>query len=142
MGAYVFSNFWGGRNMSNGKDLKHILKKVYNHESLAGIDLRNLYFSCMDFSGLELRTANLEGCCLSHALLDDCDLTGANLANAKLTYASLHRAKLTGAILTNVVVNGASFEGVTGLTPAMKAYLKSKGATGLDEDALAEGEAV
>jgi hypothetical protein len=47
---------------------------------------------------------------------------------------------MTGAILTNVVASGASFEGVTGLTPATKAYLKSKGATGLDDNALAEGE--
>ncbi len=26
--------------MPNGKDLRHILKRVYNHESLVGIDLR------------------------------------------------------------------------------------------------------
>jgi uncharacterized protein YjbI with pentapeptide repeats len=126
--------------MPNGKHIKHILKRVYNHESLAGIDLRNLYFSFMDFSGLDLRTANLEGCCLSHALLDDCDLTDANLANAKLTHASLNRAKMTGAILTNVVANAASFAGVTGLTPATKAYLKSKGAKGLDDNVSAASE--
>jgi uncharacterized protein YjbI with pentapeptide repeats len=118
--------------MPSAKDLKRILKRIYNHESLVGIDLRNLYLSFMDFSGLELRTANLEGCCLSHALLEDCDLTGANLTNAKLNHASLNRAKMTGANLTNVVADGASFEGVSGLTVATIEYLKSKGAKGLE----------
>lgn len=118
--------------MPNGRDLKHILEKVYNHESLVGIDLRNLYLSFMNFTGLELRRTDLEGCCLSHALMDDCDLTDANLTNAKLSHASLTRAKLAGAILTNVVADGASFEGATGLTPPTIEYLKAKGANGLD----------
>ena len=106
--------------MSNGRDLKHILERIYNHESLVGIDLRKLYLSFMNFTGLELRR------------MDDCDLTDANLANAKLSHASLNRAKLTGAILTNVVADGASFEGATGLTPPTIEYLKAKGANGLD----------
>ena len=54
--------------MPNGRNLKPILEKVYNHESLVGIDLRNLYLSFMNFTGLELRRTDLEGCCLSHAL--------------------------------------------------------------------------
>ena len=82
--------------MANGRDLKLILKKVYNHESLVGVDLRNLYLSFINFSGLELRAANLEGCCLSHALLEDCDLTGVNLSNAKLDHASFNRARNDG----------------------------------------------
>ena len=53
--------------MPNGRDLRHILERIYNHESLVGIDLRNLYLSFSDFSGLELRGAYLEGCSLSHA---------------------------------------------------------------------------
>lgn len=118
--------------MASAKELKRILKKVYNHESLAGIDLRNHYLSFMDFSGLELRRADLEGCCLNHALLDDCDLTDANLANANLNHARLHRAKLAGADLTDVVANGASFKGATGLTASTVAYLKAKGAKGFD----------
>jgi uncharacterized protein YjbI with pentapeptide repeats len=118
--------------MPKGRELRRILEKVYNHENLVGIDLRNLYLSFMDFSGLVLRRADLEGCCLSHALLDDCDLTGANLNNAKLDHASFNRAKLAGAILTDVVAYGASFAGSTGLTRSTRAYLKSKGAKGLD----------
>jgi uncharacterized protein YjbI with pentapeptide repeats len=118
--------------MSNGRYLRHILKRVYNHESLVGIDLRNLYLSFMDFSGLELRRADLEGCCLTHALMDECDLTDANLTNAKLNHASLNRAKLAGAILTDIVADGASFAGATGLTPSTIQYLKSKGASGFD----------
>jgi len=69
--------------MPNGRNLKPILEKVYNHESLVGIDLRNLYLSFMDFTGLELRRTDLEGCCLSHAQMDDCDLTDANLSRLK-----------------------------------------------------------
>jgi uncharacterized protein YjbI with pentapeptide repeats len=61
----------------------------------------------MNFTGLELRRTDIEGCCLSRAVMDDCDLTDANLTNAKLSHASLNRAKLTGAILTNVVADGA-----------------------------------
>jgi uncharacterized protein YjbI with pentapeptide repeats len=118
--------------MLNGKDLRNILKRVYNHESLIGIDLRNLYLSFMNFSGLELRRADLEGCCLTHSILDDCDLTDANLTNAKLSHASLNRAKMAGAILTDVVADDASFEGVSGLTPSTIEYLKSKGAKGLE----------
>jgi uncharacterized protein YjbI with pentapeptide repeats len=118
--------------MANGRDLKTILRKIYKHQSLAGIDLRNLYLSFMDFSGLELRRADLAGCCLNHALLDDCDLTDANLTEAKLNHASLHRAKLAGAILADVVADGACFKGATGLTSSTKEYLKSKGAKGLD----------
>lgn len=118
--------------MRSRRDIKRILKKIYNHESLVGIDLRNLYLSFMNFSGLELRRADLEGCCLSHSLLDDCDLTDANLTNAKLTHASFNRAKMTGAILTDALASGASFEGVSGLTPSTIEYLKAKGAKGLE----------
>jgi hypothetical protein len=31
------------QKMPNGRDLRHILERIYNHESLVGIDLRNLY---------------------------------------------------------------------------------------------------
>lgn len=48
--------------MRNGKrDIRNILNKIYRHESLAGVDLRNLYLSCMDLSKLDLRGANFEG---------------------------------------------------------------------------------
>jgi uncharacterized protein YjbI with pentapeptide repeats len=77
---------------------------------------------------------------LSHALLEDCDLTGANLSNAKLDHASFNRARMTGATVTDAIAAGASFKGVTGLTQAAKAYLKAKGAKGLEEIVLAPGE--
>jgi hypothetical protein len=38
---------------------------------------------------------------------------------------------MTGAILTDVVADGASFEGVSGLTLSTRKYLKSRGAKGL-----------
>src|SRR5437870_12786167 len=92
------------------RHLKYVLRKVYNHESLVGIDLRNLYLSFVDFSSLELRRADLDGCCLSHALLDGSDLTDANLTNAKLSQASRNRTKLAGTILKGAIGDGASFE--------------------------------
>src|SRR5262245_54870735 len=82
----------------------------------------------MNFSGLDLRRADLEGCCLSHSNLDDCDLT-----NDKLNNASLKRAKMMGAILMDVVADGASFEGASGLTASTIDYLKSKRAKGLKQ---------
>ena len=42
--------------------VKHILQRIYNHESLVGIDLRNLYQSFSDLSGLELRGADFYFC--------------------------------------------------------------------------------
>jgi uncharacterized protein YjbI with pentapeptide repeats len=112
--------------------MKRILERIYRHESLAGIDLRNLYFSSMNFSRLELRRADLTGCCLNHALLDGCDLTDANLTGAKLRSASLNGAKLSGAILVDVLADGASFKDATGLEPSTKEYLKAKGAKDID----------
>jgi len=114
------------------RDLKRILEKVYHRQSLAGQDLRNLYMSFVNLTGLELCRTDLEGCCLNHALMDDCDLTNANLTNARLSHASLRRVKLGGAVLTNIVADGASFEGATGLTASTIEYLKSKGARGLE----------
>jgi len=38
---------------------------------------------------------------------------------------------MTGAILTNIVADGASFEGVIGLTASGRKYLQSRGAKGL-----------
>jgi len=45
--------------------VRHILQKIEKHESLAGVDLRNLYLSGMDLSNLDLRGANFKGCRLS-----------------------------------------------------------------------------
>ncbi len=71
--------------MSNGKDrIRDILCKIENHESLAFADLRNLYLSCMDFSNLDLRGANFEGCKLTQAIMDGTDLSGANLLRTRI----------------------------------------------------------
>ncbi|HKY09274.1 MAG TPA: pentapeptide repeat-containing protein [Candidatus Binatia bacterium] len=118
--------------MSKVRGMKRIIDRIYRHESLDGIDLRNLYLSSMNFSRLGLRRADLTGCCLNHALLDGCDLTNANLTGAKLSHASLKRARLSGAIFADVLVDGASFKGATGLEPSTKEYLKAKGAKDVD----------
>ena len=39
--------------------VRQILQKIEKHESLAGVDLRNLYLSGMDLSNLDLRGVNL-----------------------------------------------------------------------------------
>ena len=83
--------------MSNIRDMKNIVGRIHRHESLAGINLRNLYFSSMDFSRVKLGRADLTGCGLNHTLLDGCDLRDANFTGAKLSHASLNGAKLSGA---------------------------------------------
>lgn len=111
--------------------LRDVVNKINNHESLAGVDLRNLYLSYMDFSGLDLRGANFEGCRLSYGNMDGSDLTNATLANADLTNSSFRGANLTGAILKNAIVVGANFEGAKGLSSQTKLYLRSKGGRSL-----------
>lgn len=117
--------------MKADRNFRLLLNKIYNRESLVGSDLRNLYFSCMDFAGMDLRQTNFEGARLSHGVLDRSDLTNANFANTDLKNASFQQANLTGAVFRNAVVNGANFADVIGLTAEVKNYLKSKGATGL-----------
>jgi uncharacterized protein YjbI with pentapeptide repeats len=117
--------------MKADRKLRLIVNKIYNRESLVGSDLRNLYFSCMDFAGLDLRHANFEGARLSRGVLDRSDLRNANFANTDLQNASFQHANLTGAVFRNAIVSGANFANVKGLTAEVKNYLKSKGATGL-----------
>lgn len=117
--------------MKADRSQKSILNKIYGRESLVRSDLRNLYFTCMNFTGMDLRETNFEGARLSRGVLDRSDLTNANLANTDLTKASFQQANLTGTIFRNAIVNGANFTGVKGLSAEAKNYLRSKGATGL-----------
>ena len=117
--------------MKADRGFRLILDKIYRRESLLRSDLRNLYFNCMNFSGLDLREANFEGARLTRGVLDSSDLSNANLANTDLTNASFQQANLTGTIFRNALVSGANFTGVKGLSAEVKSYLKSKGATGL-----------
>ena len=41
--------------MKADRNLRHIVNKINSRESLLRSDLRNLYFTCMDFAGLDLR---------------------------------------------------------------------------------------
>jgi uncharacterized protein YjbI with pentapeptide repeats len=117
--------------MKADRKLRLILNKIDRRESLVRSDLRNLYFTCMNFSGLDLRETNFQGARLSRGILDKSDLSNANLANTDLTKASLRKANLTGTVFDNAIVSGADFKGVKGLTSEVKNYLKSKGALGL-----------
>ncbi len=74
--------------MKADRKLWLILNKIYNRESLVGSDLRNLYFSCMDFAGMNLRHANFEGARINHGILDRSDLSNANFSNTDLKNAS------------------------------------------------------
>jgi uncharacterized protein YjbI with pentapeptide repeats len=117
--------------MRNGKDPRRdILCKIENHESLAFADLRNVYLSCMDFSNLDLRGANFEGCKLAQAIMDGADLSAANFSSADLTNTSLKNTNLSGALFKDAIVGGADFSVAEGLSSDVKKYLKSKGATG------------
>ena len=117
--------------MRADRSLRLILNKINSRESLVRSDLRNLYFTCMNFTGMDLRETNFEGARLNRGVLDGSDLTNANLANTDLTNASFQKANLTGTVFRNAIVAGANFTGVNGLSPEVKNYLKSKGATGL-----------
>ena len=117
--------------MRADRSFRLILNKINGRESLVRCDLRNLYFSCMNFTGMDLRETNFEGARLNRGVMDNSDLTNANLANTDLTNASFQQANLTGTVFRNAIVAGANFSGVKGLSAELKKYLKSKGATGL-----------
>ena len=63
--------------------VKNVLDKIAKRQSLAGADLRNLYLTCMDFSDMDLRLANFDGCHLSFAIMN-----GSNLSNGTKEPAS------------------------------------------------------
>jgi uncharacterized protein YjbI with pentapeptide repeats len=113
------------------RSLRHILSKIERRESLLRSDLRNLYITCMNFAGMDLRETNFEGARLSHGIFDCSDLTNANLANTDLTNVSFQQANLTGAVLRNALVSGANFTGVRGLSAETANNLRTKGAKGL-----------
>jgi hypothetical protein len=114
----------------NGR-LRHILQKIEKRESLAGVDLRNLYLSSMDLSNLDLKRANLKGCRLSYGTLAASDLENADLTDTILLNTSFNQANLLGTVFRGAVVAGADFSEAKGLDREVISYLKSKGATGL-----------
>jgi len=124
---------WEDKPMAGEKNghLRHILKKIEKHESLAGVDLRNLYLSGMDLSKLDLRGANLKGCRLSYGKLVGSDLSNADLTDTMLVKVSFENANLVGADFRGAIVVGADFSAAKGLNRELIGYLKAKGATGL-----------
>ncbi len=117
--------------MKGERSLRLILSKIDRRESLLRSDLRNLYITCRNFAGMDLRESNFEGARLSHGIFDSSDLTNANLANTDLTNVSFQQANLTGTVLRDALVTGANFTGVKGLSAEMANNLRSKGAKGL-----------
>jgi uncharacterized protein YjbI with pentapeptide repeats len=111
--------------------LRDLLHKIENQESLAGVDLRNLYLSGMDFSKLDLRGANLKGCRLNYGKFNGANLSNADLTDTVLINVSFEKASLSGAVLNGAIVAGADFSEAQGLSVEQKRYLKAKGARGV-----------
>jgi uncharacterized protein YjbI with pentapeptide repeats len=107
---------------------KGLLDRIRDRESLAGADLRFLWFVHWDLSGRDLRAANLRGTQLTGSDLSSCDLRDAVLEAANLTGACLREAQLDNAKLNGTLVHGADFRGVTGVTKATLGALEARGA--------------
>ena len=107
---------------------KGLLDRIRDRESLAGADLRFLWFVHWDLSGRDLRTANLRGTQLTGSDLSRCDLRDAVLEAANLSGASLREARLDNANLKGALVHGADFRGATGLSKAALGALHARGA--------------
>jgi len=78
---------------------------VYN---LPDADIIVDTFIGADFSGLDLRNANLKGADFGNAILKGTNLSGANLEGADLEGANLKGANLEGASLRGANLNDAN----------------------------------
>jgi uncharacterized protein YjbI with pentapeptide repeats len=107
---------------------KALLDRIRDRDSLAGADLRFLWFVHWDLSGRDLRGANLRGAQLTGSDLSGCDLRNAVLEAANLSGACLRAAQLEQANLHGALVQGADFRDVTGLTRATLQVLEVRGA--------------
>ena len=107
---------------------KALVDRIRDRDSLAGADLRFLWFVHWDLSGRDLRGANLRGTHLTGGDLSGCDLRNAVLEAANLGGACLRGAQLEQANLDDTLVQGADFRGVTGLTKATLRALEVRGA--------------
>jgi uncharacterized protein YjbI with pentapeptide repeats len=105
-----------GASRAGGQASTRVLAKLLKKRSAAGADLRFLWFSFWNLSGVDFRNANLEGANLSQADLSGADLRGANLRSAKLLGANLCGAMLDGATFSGALVHGADFTAVQGLS--------------------------
>ena len=110
-----------------------LLDRIREGASLAGADLRFLWFVHWDLSGRDLRSANLRGTQLRGSDLSRCDLRDAVLEAANLSGACLRDARLDNANLGGALVQGADFRGATGLTKSALAALQARGAVVSDD---------
>ena len=121
------------RGQASAARKKGLLDRIRDRESLAGADLRFLWFVYWDLSCRDLRAANLRGTQLTGSDLSDCDLRAAVLEAANLSGACLRDARLDNANLKGALVPGADFRGATGLSRATRAALHSRGAIVSDD---------
>ncbi|MEM9089636.1 MAG: pentapeptide repeat-containing protein [Cyanobacteria bacterium P01_F01_bin.53] len=87
--------------------------------NLEGEDLSEGYFFEGDFSGVNLRGANLRRACLIGADLRWADLTGADLTGAYLGEANLYGASLDKADFTGASLERVDLRRVRGLSPQL-----------------------
>jgi uncharacterized protein YjbI with pentapeptide repeats len=80
-----------------------------------------------DFSGANLRNANLSRSGAKYAKFARADLRGANLAHANLKGADFAGADLDGADFTGAVLEGANFTDARGLDRALGLQQGSSG---------------
>jgi uncharacterized protein YjbI with pentapeptide repeats len=131
-----------------------------NEYSLAGIELPETNFNCVDLSMIHLEGANLYRAFLRESNLEGTDLSGANMQKAILTSANLQKANLSGANLQDArlfmadlrgaVLSGTNLENTTlilanmsranlngaNLTRAMLERANLKGVTGITVEQL------
>jgi hypothetical protein len=132
----VIKNYRGETLFESEGDLKDTIEEAvrakvslvrtsWRDANLQGVTLRKAFMPEADFSGADLRYANLKGdftgshfvgailhnadlrgSCLVYANFNDSDLSGADLSGAGLTYATLVNANLEGVNLTNTRMQG------------------------------------
>lgn len=93
----------------------------------------------LDFRGVNLNGANLEGAHLYRSDLADANLRGARLYRARLDSANLEGANLRGAVLSHANLSGARLQGAD-FTGAKTDGLKLQGADTTDAKGLAAAE--
>jgi uncharacterized protein YjbI with pentapeptide repeats len=91
--------------------LEQIQDKLSRLDSFEGCDLSGLALAELDFGGLNLREAILEGAVLIRANLAQADLSGAVLAGANLREANCAGAIFAGADLTEAWLSHADLSG-------------------------------
>lgn len=110
------------------KRAQQTIASLRRREGVPGADLRSMWFSFWNLSGIDLRHVDFRSANLSHANLRGSDLRGADLRSATLVGANLRAAQLEGATLSDALVRGADCKEVVGLSVQQLEILRRGGA--------------